>query len=133
MPIQYLKDLLAEFIIAYPEFAKIKSSVGLTHILNKKLNQSDLPLILIEEINVSVDAYNVSTEGELTFQLAYTDMDSKENGYVNLDLDFTNKFISFLCSNRNEINIENVSYFVVEDMQYAVAFELTTIYTFETN
>jgi len=130
MPIQYLKDLLEEFILEYPEFSKIKRSVGITTALKENKNLNDIPLILIEDINVEISNFNLTTEGLLEFNLFYLDIDSKENGYIDLDTIFTNKFIEFICNSNKEITLKNISYFSEEDMIYAVQLELNTYYTF---
>lgn len=126
--IEYLNNLMSDFIFTYPEFENIKRSVGITSVLSKRNNLADLPLLLIDNISYSsTDSLN-NNIGELTYDLAYINLDTKRNGYKELEDSFIGKFNTFICENKNEISINDIEFSMDDNDIYGVTYTLTSIY-----
>lgn len=130
-PIVYLNNLIEELKVSYPEFVKIKTSVGFSPTLMTLNNMNDLPLILIEDIEYNNDASLVIMNGgKLTFNLLYLDHITEDNGYNILESNFLIKFNNFLLNLKNDITINNIKYNTDEENRYALTYNLSTFIEF---
>jgi len=127
----YLEQLIIDFKVDYPEFDKIKTSVGLTQALENRKNFADLPAMIIEDINFSSDNDLLEVSGDLTYNIYYVDVDKHKNGYVRLEEEFLNKMAAFIKSKKNEIRIENIEFTLSEtdDNEFSVILSLSSSIT----
>lgn len=128
MAVRYLRGLMDDFISMYPEFGKIKNSVGITEDISEKLNVNSLPLLLIENIDFSSYSDYNNNNGKLTFELMYMFRNTNSNGYIDIETKFCDKFYEFLKT-KNELSIVGLNYNMAEKQIYGVTYKLQSIHT----